>query len=111
MAGATPDGHEFFVAANERWKATPSAGEQTRASGALGIQSFWAISYQPGAAKPFGEPTYLFEAPVADFPGRNYAVGMKGQRFVFKQRIARPPLREIRLIQGWHTALGDRQSK
>jgi len=97
MSATTPDGAEFYVAANDRERNNPGAPE--------GLQSFWSIAYSPGAANPFGQPTLLFRAPVADFPGRNYGVGLKGQRFVFKQRIAQPPLREIRLIQGWHAAL------
>jgi hypothetical protein len=69
------------------------------------LQTFWSFPYQPGASPPFGEPRKLFSAEVADFPGRNYSVGMQGKRFVFKQHIASPPLREIRVLQNWHALL------
>ncbi len=85
MASTTPGGTELFLGAND------------------GIKS------AAGAATPFGQPTFLFRAPVADVPGRNYGVGLQGQRFVFKQHIAGPPLREIRIVQGWHAALGGRE--
>ena len=68
-------------------------------------QTFYSISYDPSKPEPFGSPTRLFSAAVADFPGRNYAVGMGGNRFVFKQHVATAPLREIRVLTAWHDRL------
>ncbi len=70
------------------------------------IQTFFSVSYDPtNADRPFGEPRKLFSASVSDFPGRNYAVGMNGNRFVFKQRLLERPLREVRLLDNWHARL------
>jgi hypothetical protein len=74
------------------------------AAGGTG-QTFYAVSYDPTKPDPFGSPTRLFSAPVADFPGRNYAVGMAGNRFVLKQHVATAPLREIRVVTAWHDRL------
>jgi len=70
------------------------------------VQGFWAIAYDPSRPdNPFAEPSPLFRAVVADFPGRNYSVGMGGNRFVFKQRITVSLPGEVRVITGWHAAL------
>jgi hypothetical protein len=90
-------GHEFIMA----------DAQPVRSSGALGqtVQGFYSVSYDPAKPDPFGPPRPLFRAVVADFPGRNYAVGMAGNRFVFKQHIATPPPREIRVMRNWHQRL------
>jgi hypothetical protein len=70
------------------------------------IQAFYTVSYDPANPDhPFSEPQRLFSAAVSDFPGRNYAVGMNGNRFVFKQRLAERPMREVRLMSNWHARL------
>jgi hypothetical protein len=65
----------------------------------------WTVPYTASAAQPFGEPHALFRVRIADFPGRNYSVGGNGSVFVFKQHVAAPPMREVRLIHGWHVRL------
>ena len=65
-------------------------------------QTFYSISYDAAKSEPFGAPKRLFSATVADFPGRNYTVGMGGNRFVFKLHARTAPLREIRVLTGWH---------
>ena len=73
-------------------------------------QTFWSLRYVPTAAEPFGTPTLLFAARVADFPGRNYAVDRNARTFVFKQHVTAPSPHEIRLIQQWHAALTARST-
>jgi eukaryotic-like serine/threonine-protein kinase len=68
-------------------------------------ETFYAMSYDPSSASPFGSPRKLFSATVADFPGRNYTVGMGGNRFVFKRHVASPPLREVRVMTSWSAML------
>src|SRR5207237_2452314 len=75
-----------------------------------GMQAFWSLPYTPSSTEPFGTPKRLFAAPVADFPGRNYAVDAAARHFVFKQHLAAPSPREIRLIQRWHAVLSARSS-
>jgi hypothetical protein len=98
MAGWAAGGREFIVADNQR--VGGRGKEETIA------QRFWAIGYdasKPNA--PFGEPHQLFSAVAADFPGRNYAAGMGGNRFVFKQHLFTPPPREMRVMGDWHRRL------
>jgi eukaryotic-like serine/threonine-protein kinase len=64
-------------------------------------QTFYSVSYDAASEAPFGSPQKLFTATVADFPGRNYSVGMGGNRFVFKNHVRSPPLREVRIITSW----------
>jgi serine/threonine-protein kinase len=91
-------GNESVKTAEDRDRSDPSRGRV--------VQGFYAVRYDPANPdSPFGEPRWLFSAPVADFPGRNYAVGLGGNRFVFKQRSAEPPLREVRLVGNWHARL------
>ncbi len=98
MVGWAAGGHEFILADAIRWRARAGPGKV--------LQGFYAVRYDPSNPDhPFGEPRLLFIAEVADFPGRNYAVGMGGNRFVFKQRLAAPPLREVRLLSNWHQRL------
>jgi serine/threonine-protein kinase len=98
MAVWAAGGHEFIVADAQRVRDRTNT-DQT-------VQGFWAVSYDPSKPDhPFGEPHQLFRAVVADFPGRNYAVGMDGNRFVFKEHLITPPPREVRIITGWHAAL------
>jgi len=99
MAWSTPGANEILVGSN----ALSNSASQTKIADE---QTFWSIPYTPGSDSPFGAPRRIFSASVADFPGRNYGVGLKGQRFVFKQHIASQPPREIRLVQNWHAALG-----
>jgi hypothetical protein len=68
-------------------------------------QTFYSVSYDSASASPFGSPQKLFTATVADFPGRNYSVGMDGNRFVFKHHVASPPLREVRVMTSWGSRL------
>ncbi len=70
------------------------------------LQTFYFISYDAASASPFGSPQKLFTTTVADFPGRNYAVGMGGNRFVFKRHLAAPSLREVRVMTSWASHLG-----
>ncbi len=98
MVGWATGGNEFIMADVNRWRNDTGPGKL--------MQGFWAVRYNPSTPdRPFGEPRLLFTAEVADFPGRNYAVGMAGNRFVFKQRLAAPPLREVRLLGNWHQRL------
>jgi hypothetical protein len=98
MAAWAAGGREFIVADAQRMR---SRADQGRI-----VQGFHAISYDPSKPdQPFGEPRQLFAAPVADFPGRDYAVAMGGNRFVFKQHVATSPPREVRIIARWHAAL------
>jgi serine/threonine-protein kinase len=91
-------GNEFVKTAEDRDRSDPSRGRV--------VQGFYAVRYDPARPdSPFGEPRRLFSAAVSDFPGRNYAVGQGGNRFVFKQRSAEPPLREVRLFGNWHARL------
>jgi hypothetical protein len=69
-------------------------------------QTFYLVSYDSARASPFGSPRKLFTATVADFPGRNYSVGMNGNRFVFKRHVVSPPLREVRVMTSWSSRLG-----
>ena len=69
------------------------------------LQTFYTVRYNAASANPFGSPQPLFTAAVADFPGRNYAVGMKGNRFVFKQPVVSKPLREVRVLTSWTSRL------
>jgi tRNA A-37 threonylcarbamoyl transferase component Bud32/Tol biopolymer transport system component len=68
-------------------------------------ETFYSMSYDPSSTSPFGSPRKLFSATVADFPGRNYTVGMGGNRFVFKRHVASPPLREVRVMTSWSAML------
>lgn len=90
-------GHEV-IAAEVLIASTPGGGGETR-------QTFYAMRYDPAQATPFGQPQRLFTALVADFPGRTYAVGRGGERFVLKQHIATAPLREVRVLTAWHERL------
>ena len=94
MAAWAAGGHEFIVADEERVRAGPDLGKQG--------QGFYAVSYDPAnRERPFGGPRLLFVAVCEDFPGQNYGVGMGGDRFVFKQHLEAPPLREVRVIGDW----------
>lgn len=75
------------------------------------MQTFYSISYDSSKAEPFGSPKRLFAAAVSDFPGRNYGVGMGGNRFVFTQHVTTPPLREIRVLTGWYDHLTPRPER
>jgi serine/threonine-protein kinase len=87
-----------FVKADDRDRSDPSRGRV--------VQGFYAVRYDPSNPdRPFGEPRRLFSAAVSDFPGHNYAVGLGGTRFVFKQRLAESPLREVRLFGNWQERL------
>jgi serine/threonine-protein kinase len=91
-------GREIIVGTAQRARAFGEAGKSA--------QGFYAISYDPtNSEQPFGEPRLLFSADVADFPGANYTAGMNGNRFVFKQHVSAPPLREIRVMGDWHARL------
>ncbi len=78
-----------------------------RSAGGEGVtrQTFYSVSYDAEKAEPFGKLQPLFTATIADFPGRNYSAAMGGDRFVFKQHIVTPPLREVRVVTGWHDRL------
>jgi predicted nucleic acid-binding protein len=65
------------------------------------LSGFLRIVTRP---RVFHPPTPI-EAAVADFPGRNYAVGMNGNRFVFKQPVVSKPLREVRVLTSWTSRL------
>ncbi len=69
------------------------------------LQTFYSVRYDAASADPFGSPRKLFTTTVADFPGRNYAVGMGGSRFVFKQPVVSPPMREVRVLTSWSSHL------
>ena len=69
------------------------------------VQEMWSVPYTASAALPFGQPHALFRVTIADFPGRNYTVGGSGSVFVFKQHVATPPIREVRLVFSWHKRL------
>ena len=69
------------------------------------LQTFYTVRYDSAGANPFGSPEQLFAAAVADFPGRNYAVGMNGNRFVFKQPVVSRPLKEVRVLTSWTSRL------
>ncbi len=69
-------------------------------------QTFYSVSYDSASGSPFGSPQKLFTAAVADFPGRNYSVGMDGNRFVFKHHVESPPLREVRVMTSWISRIG-----
>ncbi len=69
------------------------------------LQTFYTVRYDAASANPFGSPQQLFTATVTDFPGRNYAVGMGGKQFVFKQPIVLPPMREVRVLTSWASLL------
>jgi eukaryotic-like serine/threonine-protein kinase len=73
---------------------------------AVSRQTFYSFSYDAASATPFGSPQKLFTATVSDFPGPNYAVGMGGNRFVFKEHVPAPPLREVRVMTSWASHLG-----
>ena len=91
-----PAGGSEFIAAENEVKST---------DGSL-LQGFWSIAYNPASPeKPFSEPKFLFRVPAADFPGRNYDVGLGGRLFVFKQSPIIPPIRDIRVIRGWSATL------
>ena len=95
QVGPVPGARELMVADEQK---APSIAEPGRT-----LQEFYSIGYDPQRHdQPFGEPRLLFTAAVADFPGRDYTVGMGGNRFVFKQHIATTPMREVRLIADWH---------
>jgi hypothetical protein len=93
------------VGSTELILAAQKANDGGQADAGMTQQEFWAVSYTPSAAQPFGEPRFLFRANVADFPGRSYSVGGGGSVFVFKQHIAARPLREVRLLVNWHQRL------
>ncbi|HMN07766.1 MAG TPA: protein kinase [Gemmatimonadaceae bacterium] len=93
-------GGSEVIAAEVLIARAPAAAGGTR-------QTFYAMRYDPTQASPFGAPQQLFTAAVADFPGRNFAVGGAGRRFVFKQHIATAPLREVRVLTAWHDRLRD----
>jgi serine/threonine-protein kinase len=93
------------VGSTELILAAQKANDGGQADAEMTQQEFWAVSYTPSAAQPFGEPRLLFRASVADFPGRNYSVGGGGSVFVFKQHVAARPLREVRLLVNWHQRL------
>ncbi len=98
QAGPVPGGREVIVVDEQQ---APSIAEPGRT-----LQRFYSIGYDSlNRDHPFSEPRALFIASVADFPGRDYTVGMGGNRFVFKQNLAAPPLREIRVIGDWHRRL------
>jgi hypothetical protein len=97
MVAWAAGGHEFIMADAQRMRVGADAGQT--------VQGFYSVSYDPAKADLFGAPQQLFRAIVADFPGRNYAVGMAGNRFVFKQHIATPPPREVRVMLNWHQRL------
>jgi serine/threonine-protein kinase len=97
MVAWAAGGHEFIMADAQRMRVGADAGQT--------VQGFYSVNYDPAKADLFGAPHQLFRAMVADFPGRNYAVGMAGNRFVFKQHIATPPPREIRVMLDWHRRL------
>lgn len=98
MVGWATGGNEFVMADAGRKRTGSERGRV--------VQGFYAVRYDPSKPdQPFGEPRRLFSAEVADFPGRNYAVGMGGSRFVFTQRLAMTPLREVRLLSSWHQRL------
>jgi serine/threonine-protein kinase len=78
---------------------------QAIAGRAQTLQTFYAVRYDAASANPFGSPRQLFTATVTDFPGRNYAVGMGGKQFVFKQPIVLPPMREVRVLTSWTSLL------
>jgi hypothetical protein len=95
QAGSAPGVREFIILDLQKM---PSVSQPGRT-----VQRFFSVSYDPtNQAQPFGEPRLLFSAEVADFVGRNYSVGMGGNRFVFKQHISSAPLREVRVIGDWH---------
>jgi serine/threonine-protein kinase len=95
QVGPVPGARELIVVDEQK---APSTSEPGRT-----FQRFYSIGYDPlGRDSPFTEPRLLFTAAVADFPGRNYTVGMGGNRFVFKQHVTTSPLREIRVIGDWH---------
>ncbi len=101
-------GGEEFIVVDVRNAFVKTAGDRDRSDLARGrvVQGFYAVRYDPANAdSPFGEPQWLFSAAVADFPGRNYAVALGGNRFVFKQRSTEPPLREVRLLGNWDTRI------
>ena len=107
MVGWAAGGNEFIMTdvGNEFIKADVNRNRAGSEHGRV-VQGFYAVRYDPSKPdQPFGEPRRLFSAEVADFPGRNYAVGMGGNRFVFKQRLALAPLREVRLLSNWHQRL------
>ena len=103
--------------------APPDYGMPTTAAGGTGLiaalvgigravngraetqQTFYAVSYDATSTAPFGSPQKLFTTAVADFPGRNYAVGMAGNRFVFKNHVLSPPLREVRVMTSWRAGV------
>ena len=91
MTGAVPGTDEVIVADGD--------------NGTESKQGFWSIRYDAAQPEPFSAPRLLFRATVADFPGRNYAVGKAGQLFVFKQHVTSAMPREVRLLQHWHTLL------
>lgn len=98
MVAWAANGHEFIVADAQRTRDRSNPGET--------MQGFWSVGYDPSKTdNPFAEPRFLFRANVADFPGRNYSVGMGGNRFVFKQHVTVSLPREVRVITGWHAAL------
>jgi Tol biopolymer transport system component len=98
MVGWVPGGHEFIMADAQTMRVR-DAGQT--------VQGFFAANYDASSSDPIGAPRLLFRANVADFPGRNYGVGMGGNRFVFKQQVASPPPREIRMMSNWHQRLGE----
>ncbi|MFN8669088.1 MAG: protein kinase [Gemmatimonadaceae bacterium] len=97
MGTSVGKGREIFLA--EVRALRDAAGERM-------TQTFYSIAYDPESANPFGRPVKLFDAPIADFPGRNYGVGMEGERFVFKQHLRHAPLREVRYVSTWHARTG-----
>jgi hypothetical protein len=96
MVAWAAGGHEFVVADAQRMRTGVNVRE---------VQGFHAVSYDPSKPDPFGAPRLLFAAAAADFPGRNYTVGMGGNRFVFKQFVATSLPREVRVMTQWHAAL------
>lgn len=98
QVGPVPGARELMVVDEQK---APSVAEPGRT-----LQEFYSIPYDPEKREqPFGEPRLLFAAAVADFPGRDYTVGLGGNRFVFKQHIGTTPMREVRLIENWHRRL------
>ena len=98
MAAWAAGGHELIVCGTHKVRSAMGSPRP--------IQSFWSVSYDPANSEhPFGEPRQLFDADAADFPGRDYAVAMAGNRFLFKQPLQVPPPREVRVVAQWHQRL------
>jgi serine/threonine-protein kinase len=102
MLTGEPRGHEIIGADYGPASITPSGRRQT----------FFSIRYDSTRqGNPFEARRDLFTAAVADFPGRNYAVGMNGNRFIFKQHLPPTPLREIRIMSDWNARLAVQEQR